>query len=389
MIARDTAEGVRLLLSVDEDVAPMARRLTASPEWLGLVAALERAIATGGRVTFTGCGATGRLSIMLEMAWRHYWQKAGRADGDMEDRLRSVMAGGDYALVRSVEGFEDFTEFGRYQLRRSGVAAPGAPADAHNVVVAITEGGETSFVIGTAWEALDSGAEVFFVYNNPSDVLAGHVERSREVIEDPRITNICLYTGQMAVAGSTRMQATTTELLLVGAALETALCRAVGEPEPRDAGDRFEALLAALVSDEAVEAMAGMIGFEESVYGDGGRVTYLASDFMLDIFTDTTERSPTFALPPFRRDGDTQSPPPWAFVKDPTRTTTEAWREALGREPRCPGVGRVGLRGTGRAGRCCGKTRPRWGWPISCASALGARATRRGRARAMRAWPWW
>ena len=53
-------------------------------------------------------------------------------------------------------------------------------------VFAITEGGETSFVIGTAWEGLDAGAKVFFVYNNPSELLCRHVKRSREVIEEPR-----------------------------------------------------------------------------------------------------------------------------------------------------------------------------------------------------------
>ena len=43
------------------------------------------------------------------------------------------------------------------------------------MVFAITEGGETSFVIGTAWEGLERGARVAFVYNNPDDVLRAHV----------------------------------------------------------------------------------------------------------------------------------------------------------------------------------------------------------------------
>ena len=43
-----------------------------------------------------------------------------------------------------------------------------------------TEGGETSFVIGTAWKGLQVGAKVYFVYNNPDDVLCQHVQRSRE-----------------------------------------------------------------------------------------------------------------------------------------------------------------------------------------------------------------
>jgi len=50
--------------------------------------------------------------------------------------------------------------------------------------------------------------------------------------------------------------------------------------------------------------------------------------------TDTTERSPTFMLPAFRKQGDNLSPRSWAFVKDPFRPTEEAWRELLQREPR-------------------------------------------------------
>jgi N-acetylmuramic acid 6-phosphate etherase len=52
------------------------------------------------------------------------------------------------------------------------------------------------------------------------------------------------------------------------------------------------------------------------------------------VLTDTTERSPTFMLPPFRRCDDTLSAASWAFVKDPFRVTTEAWDALLQREPR-------------------------------------------------------
>ena len=65
------------------------------------------------------------------------------------------MAGGDFALIKSVEGFEDFTAFGKKQIADLGVSAK-------DVVFAITEGGETSFVIGTAWEGVEVGGEGLF-----------------------------------------------------------------------------------------------------------------------------------------------------------------------------------------------------------------------------------
>ena len=60
------------------------------------------------------------------------------------------MAGGDFALIKAVEGFEDFTQFGAKQIES---VLPSGVREG-DVVFAITEGGETSFVIGTAWQGL-------------------------------------------------------------------------------------------------------------------------------------------------------------------------------------------------------------------------------------------
>ncbi|MCK7533410.1 MAG: hypothetical protein MZV63_21445 [Marinilabiliales bacterium] len=108
--------------------------------------------------------------------------------------------------------FEDYQEFGRQQVRELNVAAG-------DMLVAITEGGETSSVLGTVAEAADRGAAVFLLFNNPADILCKHIERSRKAIEDPRVTVLDLFCGPMAIAGSTRMQATTSEQLVAGAAL--------------------------------------------------------------------------------------------------------------------------------------------------------------------------
>ena len=378
---RDIHAGIRLLQSVDDDIPVALGRIFAQESFGRLVEALRDAMLAGRRIFFTGCGATGRLSILLEAAWREFCRKAepehseaanagrtsshdspGRAGTgtpiaihrDWEPTLAlqeglcfSVMAGGDFALIKSVEGFEDFPDFGRHQLKEAGVQQG-------DVVVAITEGGETPFVIGTAWQGLDAGAKVFFVYNNPTDLLRRHVQRSREVIDEPRIQKLDLATGPMAITGSTRMQATTTELLVVGAALEVALagCAAHAdstgrekswwaEPTLREAGCStrqyqwlFEELLRQLSGDEAIDAMARLVRFEESLYRQHGLVTYVADSVLLDVLTDTTERAPTFMLPPFRKSGDTISPVSWVFVKNPHLSSEEAWREMLQREPR-------------------------------------------------------
>jgi N-acetylmuramic acid 6-phosphate etherase len=324
---RDLPAAIRMLQSVDRDIIPMARRVLAGPEYQRLVAAMRAALEGTGRICFSGCGATGRLSILLEAAWRQFAQDHGHPE--LEHRVISIMTGGDFALIRSVENFEDYQAFGRQQVREAGLKAG-------DVLVAISEGGETSSVIGTIWQAVESGAKAFFLFNNPAPVLAKHVERSRQVIEDGRITVLDLACGPMGVAGSTRMQATTSELLVAGAALEESLAQAIGVRQgAKDVVSEFAKLLDDLGRPESVAAMAGMIDYEVQIYQQKGLVTYLADECLLDIFTDTTERSPTFMLPRFRQVGDEVSPPSWAFVKNPRLATVEAWRRVLRREARC------------------------------------------------------
>ena len=120
-IARSTRDGVRMLMQVDHDIPPVVTHVVATEAYARLVESLIEAVSSGKRVFFTGCGATGRLAILLEAAWRAFWQelfvqspqlRAGLPN--LEDCVVSVMAGGDYALIRSVEGFEDSTDLGRY-----------------------------------------------------------------------------------------------------------------------------------------------------------------------------------------------------------------------------------------------------------------------------------
>jgi len=346
---RDLEAAIGMLQAVDADVLPKATEVFAGAEFERLVRALRQAIDGQGRICFSGCGATGRLSILLEVSWRQFWQDLqvrcptiGAKLPPLEHRVVSIMTGGDYALIRSVEHFEDHQVFGRRQVQEAGLGKG-------DVLVAISEGGETSSVIGTIWQALDNGADVFFAFNNPAALLAQHIERSRRVIEDARVTILDLSCGPMGVAGSTRMQATTSELLVVGAALEIALSGllrdkleaadlaqlAVTDTAPADYARRFGELLQALSQPESVAALAALVHYEEQLYRSHGLVTYLADRCLLDIFTDTTERSPTFMLPRFRSCDDQVSPPSWAFVKNPRLPTRQAWRAVLCRDPRC------------------------------------------------------
>jgi N-acetylmuramic acid 6-phosphate etherase len=345
--AGDPATALRLLFDVDDDVIRAFRVFVGSGRAAQIAGEVGGRLRRGGRIFFTGCGSTGRLSIQLVSIWREFWQRqrarglsCAPPAGDWEGRAISVMAGGDFALIKAVEGFEDFTAFGRKQIGDLGV-------DGRDVVFAITEGGETSFVIGTAWKGLDVGARVYFVYNNPDDILCAHVERSREVIQEPRIEKINLTTGPMAITGSTRMQATTIQLCVLLTVMEMVLRDLMAELEPggpcaleaAPVPERFLAQLeemhARLKSPALLGPLAALVGMEEATYRAGRKHTYYADQFGIDVLTDTTERSPTYCTPPFRKFDDATASESWAFLFVPDAATPAAWERLIRRRPAC------------------------------------------------------
>ena len=320
------AEGVRCLQRVDREVLKMCRHVFAGREYRRLSETMQATIRAGKRVVFSGCGATGRLSILLEGMWRDAVER-GKIPREYQEAVFSIMTGGDFAMIRAVEFFEDYASFGARQVQELDMVEG-------DMLVAITEGGETSSVLGSVQEALRRKCAVFLLFNNPAELLAQRIERSREAIENPSVTVLDLSCGPMALAGSTRMQATTSEMLVVGAALEECACGLSGCEVP-DWPAEFGKLLDALEASLCVQALADYLALEASIYRRGGTVTYFADRFLLDIFTDTAERTPTFMLPPFRASGDTASPRSWSFVKNPRFTTAETWRHALNRPLRC------------------------------------------------------
>jgi N-acetylmuramic acid 6-phosphate etherase len=341
-----TEAGVEMLFSVDEDIIPMAQKIFAGQEFALMLENSYKAITNGGKIIFSGCGATGRLSILLESMWRTFFRQLEKDNPEVfakiarfENTVFSIMTGGDYALIKSVESFEDYPQFGQRQAQELDL-------NSKDVLIAITEGGETSSVLGSVAKALDVDAKAFLLFNNPADILCKHIERSRIAIENPDVTVLDLFCGPMAIAGSTRMQATSSEQLVAGAMLEKLLSRILQENLSSeefalfpDSDIDYAAEMTKIVADlkkaESLEAISKYIRFEEKLYRAKGLVTYFADEFLIDIFTDTTERAPTFMLAPFRKFNDVEQLPSWAFVKTPLFSTPDAWKHYLGREPRC------------------------------------------------------
>jgi N-acetylmuramic acid 6-phosphate etherase len=271
---------------------------------------VARVFDSGNRVFLSGCGATGRLALALESTFR-----AVHRGTDRENRVQGLMAGGDFALVKSVENFEDFPQYGVRHLEDLGFGEG-------DLLIAITEGGETPYVIGTVQGALSrSQRDPWFVYCNPRNTLVDTVARSREVIEHPRVRSLCLPVGPMALSGSTRLQAATVQMLVVGMALSGNF-------------GLIDLLLEEYGRLRLSDFLSPFIEWESSVYARGGKVLYQTSSVPIAVLTDTTERSPTFSLTPFESSTWKEGPCSWCYLSIPdARTAQESWNRILNRDP--------------------------------------------------------
>jgi N-acetylmuramic acid 6-phosphate etherase len=359
-IRTDTEAGLRMLFAVDEDIQTRLDSLIKDRAVLeSLASEIESAILDRRRIYFYGCGATGRLAKQMESSfWRPFWARIksdpslwaklrDKLGAAVEDGLIGEMTGADRALISSLEGFEDLQLIGRLQLADRGIKKG-------DVVIAVTEGGETSSVIGTVLAALGqwkaaagydpflSRKNLYFVYNNPDDRLRPFA-RSRAVLDEPGITKINLATGPQAITGSTRMQATTSETFVLGAALETAvervLRRFLTKREMAQAGFGGETTLEARLAGfapllqevrRAIPSLAKLTDLEARTYEAGRFSTYFAKSGLITVFIDSTERSPTVRLYPL----DTVAEPRrkcWIQVWTDAPDGAAAWRAFLGR----------------------------------------------------------
>ena len=126
--AESIEDGVKLLLSVDDSMANRAAATLASEDYACFAETIRKTIGEGHRVIFSGCGSSGRLSMRLEQSWRTAIAKLSTrypaAKEALEAKLESVgniMTGGDYAVIRAAESFEDSTAMGKLQTKLLGL----------------------------------------------------------------------------------------------------------------------------------------------------------------------------------------------------------------------------------------------------------------------------
>ncbi len=152
----------------------------------GIVNSLER----GGSLIYIGAGTSGRLGVLDASECPPTFHTP-------PDLVRAVIAGGDAALRRSIEGAEDDRAAGVRDLTASGLS----PSDA---VVGISASGRTPYVLAALAHAGVIGATTASISCTADSELSRTVKFPIEVPVGPEI-----------VAGSTRLRAgTATKLVL-------------------------------------------------------------------------------------------------------------------------------------------------------------------------------
>lgn len=342
---QDLLQALEILREIDLDTLAILRKKL--NEVLAMAQDIKETLQQGGRIFLGGCGSTGRLSLVLETLWREL-----HPEPELHNRVISFMAGGDIALIKAVEEFEDLPDYGARQLMELDFGT-------NDLLISTTEGGETPFVIGATEKAAEISARApYFLYCNPDEILIEGVERSRRVIDNERICKLNLTVGPMAISGSTRMQATTILMLALGLALFHYEEGRKTTPTEWRSGEHTALAkelntLYRLYEQLDIGFLQTFIEQESAVYQRNGYVFYEADeDFAISILTDTTERAPTFSLHPFENLQDRGkavfAPALCYLVLPQAGTVQEAWRLLLGREPRAlnwKGLeNRVGLR---------------------------------------------
>lgn len=145
---------------------------------------------SGGRLIYIGAGTSGRIGILDA-------SECPPTFGTDPELVQAFIAGGEKAIVKSIEGAEDNKEGGAADLKSISF-------NKNDVLIGIAASGRTPYVLGAIEYALEVGAATVGICNNPDSELTKISQVS-----------ICLLTGPEAVTGSTRMKAGTSQKLVL------------------------------------------------------------------------------------------------------------------------------------------------------------------------------
>lgn len=188
----DLADPLTLVDLLNAENATVPAAVAAQREAIAaVVEAAERAIRAGGRVIYAGAGTSGRLGVLDAT-------EVPPTFGAEPTLVQGIIAGGEPALTRSVEGAEDNVVDGAAQMDAKQVGP-------NDLVIGIAASGTTPWVRSALVRAKELGAATALVACSPPP------QETLAVVDHP----IVVIVGPEAITGSTRLKAgTATKLVL-------------------------------------------------------------------------------------------------------------------------------------------------------------------------------
>lgn len=186
--SKSPLEIVEIMNAEDAGVAAAVRATL--PQVAAAVEMIAARLRAGGRLFYIGAGTSGRMGVLDAV-------ECVPTFGVSPELVQGVLAGGEGALVHSVEGAEDRAEMGRADLEARGLTAGDA-------VVGIAASGRTPYVVGALDYARAVGAGTAAIAcTTPAPVL------------DAAAIPIAALVGPEVITGSTRLKAGTAQKMIL------------------------------------------------------------------------------------------------------------------------------------------------------------------------------
>ena len=173
-----------------EDAKVPAAITPALPNIAQCVTWAIESIEAGGRIVYMGAGTSGRLGVLDAV-------ECPPTFGVAPEIVVGLIAGGEKAFVKAVEGAEDSRELGRQDLIDINLQK-------RDIVIGIAASGRTPYVLGGLAYAQEVGCHTVGISCNPGSAVGAAAELAIEVVPGPE----CL-------TGSTRLKSGTCQKLIL------------------------------------------------------------------------------------------------------------------------------------------------------------------------------
>ncbi|MGM0901574.1 N-acetylmuramic acid 6-phosphate etherase [Mesobacillus maritimus] len=187
----DTAQPMDILRIMNEEDQKIAKAVeTVLPEVEIAVTYAFESFKQGGRLIYMGAGTSGRLGVLDAVECPPTFS----TDPNM---VQGIIAGGENAFVKAVEGAEDKPEAGEEDLKKLGL-------NEKDTVIGIAASGRTPYVIGALQYARSVKAKTVALSCNENARISKEADTAIEVIVGPEV-----------LTGSTRLKAATAHKMIL------------------------------------------------------------------------------------------------------------------------------------------------------------------------------